>query len=97
MKKAELNYSILPFLLTFCNKLTLKIKVFKIYADCFLVIRKQKELYIMLKKINSPSSNRSDSVDFILRGARKRRSMAITSARSISSEAGIKTTFSIVR
>ena len=51
----------------------------------------------MLKKISSPSSNKCDSVDFILRGARKRRSMAITSARSISSESGIKTTFAIVK
>ena len=51
----------------------------------------------MLKKIVSPSSNRSDSVDFILRGARKRRAMAITSARSVSSESGIKTTFSVVK
>ena len=51
----------------------------------------------MLKKIVSPSSNRSDSVDFILRGARKRRSMAVMSARSVSSESGIKTTFAVVR
>jgi len=51
----------------------------------------------MLKKIVSPSSNKSDSVDFILRGARKRRSMAITSARSISSESGIKSSFSVVK
>ena len=51
----------------------------------------------MLKKIVSPSSNRSDSVDFILRGARKRRAMAIMAARSISSESGIKTTFAVVK
>lgn len=51
----------------------------------------------MLKKIVSPSSNRSDSVEFILRGARKRRSMAITTARNISSEAGIYTKFAVVK
>ncbi len=51
----------------------------------------------MLKKIQSPSSNICDSVEFILRGARKRRSMAIQSARSISSESGVKTTFAVVK
>ncbi len=51
----------------------------------------------MLKKILSPSSNKCDSVDFILRGARKRRAMAVTSARSVSSDAGIKTTFAVVK
>ncbi len=51
----------------------------------------------MLKKILSPSSNKCDSVEFILRGARKRRSMAVMSARSVSSESGIKTTFAVVR
>ena len=51
----------------------------------------------MLKKILSPSSNNCDSVEFILRGARKRRSMAVMSARSVSSESGIKTTFAVVR
>ncbi|MEE3349259.1 MAG: hypothetical protein VZR09_04390 [Candidatus Gastranaerophilaceae bacterium] len=51
----------------------------------------------MLKKISSPSSNKCDSVEFILRGARKRRSMAVMSARSVSSESGIKTTFAVVR
>ena len=51
----------------------------------------------MLKKIISPSSNKCDSVEFILRGARKRRAMAITAAREISSDAGIKTTFAVVK
>ena len=51
----------------------------------------------MLKKILSPSSNKCDSVEFILRGARKRRSMAIMSARSVSSESGIKTSFAVVK
>ncbi len=51
----------------------------------------------MLKKILSPSSNISGSVEFILRGARKRRSIALTTARSVSSESGIKTSFMIVK
>lgn len=51
----------------------------------------------MLKRIISPSSNRCESVEFILRGARKRRQMAITSARNISSEAGVKASFAVVK
>ena len=45
----------------------------------------------MLKKIVSPSCNVSDSVEFILRGARKRRQMALGAARMINSDAGIET------
>lgn len=44
----------------------------------------------MLKKIISPSQNVSESVEFILRGARKRRNMAIASARMINADAGIE-------
>lgn len=51
----------------------------------------------MLKKIYTPSSNTCDSVEFILRGARKRRSSAIVSARQISADAGIKTSFAVVK
>ena len=51
----------------------------------------------MLKKIYIPSSNICDSVEFILRGARKRRSTAIMSARQISAESGIKTSFAIAK
>lgn len=43
----------------------------------------------MLKKIISPSQNVSESVEFILRGARKRRNMAIASAKMINADAGI--------
>ena len=45
----------------------------------------------MLKKILSPSCNICDSVEFILRGARKRRRLALSSARDINADAGIKT------
>lgn len=44
----------------------------------------------MLKKIVSPSSNKCDSVEFILRGARKRRNMAMASAKMINADAGIE-------
>ena len=51
----------------------------------------------MIKKIEQPSCNISDSVEFILRGARKRRNMAITSAKSINADAGIKTGLAAVK
>ena len=51
----------------------------------------------MLKKIVSPSCNVCDSVEFILRGARRRRSMAIASAKSINADAGIKTGLAAVQ
>lgn len=44
----------------------------------------------MLKKIVTPSCNVCDSVEFILRGARKRRNMALASARMINADAGIE-------
>ena len=44
----------------------------------------------MLKKIVSPSCNVCDSVEFILRGARKRRSMALMNARAVNADAGIQ-------
>jgi hypothetical protein len=44
----------------------------------------------MLKKIKTPSCNISESVEFILRGARKRRHLALASARMINADAGIE-------
>lgn len=44
----------------------------------------------MLKKIVSPSCNICDSVEFILRGARKRRNLAVASAKMINADAGIQ-------
>ena len=44
----------------------------------------------MLKRILQPSCNISDSVEFILRGARKRRSMALMNANAINADAGIQ-------
>ena len=45
----------------------------------------------MLKKISYPSCNICDSVVFVLRGARKRRNLALVSAKMINADAGIKT------
>lgn len=45
----------------------------------------------MLKKIYTPSCNTYEGVEFILRGAKKRRSMALASAKTLNSEVGIQT------
>ena len=45
----------------------------------------------MLRKIEKPTSNIENSVEFILRGAKKRRSMAMASARMLTNEQGIQT------
>ena len=45
----------------------------------------------MLKKIDAPTNNIYAGVEFILRGAKKRRSMALATARMLNSEAGIQT------
>lgn len=44
----------------------------------------------MLKKIVTPSNNTFSGVEFILRGAKKRRSMAISNAVAVNSEAGVQ-------
>jgi hypothetical protein len=51
----------------------------------------------MLKKIETPSSNICGSVEFILRGAKKRRSMALASAKMINADAGIQTRLHAVK
>lgn len=43
----------------------------------------------MIKKAKKSMSNINDGVAFILRGAKKRRSMAIASAKLINSDMGI--------
>lgn len=45
----------------------------------------------MLKKIEKPTDNVYGGVEFILRGAKKRRSMAIAAAKMINSESGVQT------
>lgn len=44
----------------------------------------------MLKKLNSSNNNISSCVEFLLQGAKKRRAMAVASAKNMSSEMGIK-------
>jgi len=43
----------------------------------------------MIKKTIKPTSNVSEGVAFLLRGAKKRRSMAIASAKMINADIGI--------
>ena len=43
----------------------------------------------MLKKINTPSNNTFSGVEFILRGAKKRRAMAISNAIAVNAETGV--------
>ena len=57
-------------------------------------IRKEQD---MLKKIVTPSNNTFSGVEFILRGAKKRRTMAIANAVSITSETGIQTKLQAVK
>ena len=45
----------------------------------------------MLRRIEKPSNNIDNSVEFILRGAKKRRSMAIAAAKMLNSESGVQT------
>ena len=51
----------------------------------------------MIKKIVTPSCNVCDSVEFILRGARKRRHMAIANAKMINADAGIQARLQAVK
>lgn len=44
----------------------------------------------MLKRIETPNCNIDNSVEFILRGAKKRRSMALANARMLNAEQGIQ-------
>ena len=51
----------------------------------------------MLKKIITPSNNTFSGVEFILRGAKKRRSMAISNAISVNTESGIQVKLQAVK
>lgn len=51
----------------------------------------------MIKKIATPSTNRCESVGLILRGAKKRRSLAYANASMINSDAGIKANLAVVK
>ena len=45
----------------------------------------------MIKKLTISNNNISSCVEFLLQGAKKRRAMAISNAKTMSSEMGIKT------
>lgn len=51
----------------------------------------------MLKKITTPSHNRCQSVELILRGAKKRRTLAYANAAMVNSDAGIKANLRAVK
>ena len=51
----------------------------------------------MLKKLTTPSHNRCESVELILRGAKKRRTLAYANAAAINSDAGIRTNLRTVK
>ena len=51
----------------------------------------------MIKKITTPSNNRCESVELILRGAKKRRTMAYANAASVNTAAGMKTNLRAVK
>ena len=51
----------------------------------------------MLKKITTPSNNRCECVELILRGAKKRRTLAYSNAAMINSDAGMKTNLVAVK
>ena len=50
-----------------------------------------------MKKITTPSLNRSESVELILRGAKKRRAMAYSVAAEVNSNAGVKANLRAVK
>ena len=44
----------------------------------------------MLKKLLTPTNNTFGGVEFILRGAKKRRAMALSNAMSVNTETGVQ-------
>lgn len=64
----------------------MSIKILQGRSDAFGL---NKGVQLMLKKTKKSMSNINDGVAFILRGAKKRRSMAIASAKMINSDIGI--------
>ena len=51
----------------------------------------------MLKKIITPSNNIFCGVEFILRGAKKRRAMAVSNAIAINAESGVQSKLQAVK
>ena len=61
------------------------------------IIQRQIRSSVMIKKAQRPSSNISDGVAFLLRGAKKRRAMAVASAKMINNDLGISSTLVAVK
>ena len=51
----------------------------------------------MLKKLTTPTNNTFSGVELILRGAKKRRAMAISNAVAINAETGIQVKLQAVK
>lgn len=51
----------------------------------------------MLKKLTTPTNNTFSGVEFILRGAKKRRAMAVSKAVAVNAETGIQTKLQAVK
>lgn len=51
----------------------------------------------MLKKIVTPTNNMFSGVEFILRGAKKRRAMAISNAVAVNAETGVQVKLQAVK
>ena len=56
-----------------------------------------KDFQDMLKKIVIPSNNMFSGVEFILRGAKKRRAMAISNALAVNAETGVQVKLQAVK
>lgn len=51
----------------------------------------------MLKKLNNPTNNTFSGVEFILRGAKKRRAMAVSNAVQMTAESGVQVKLQAVK
>ena len=51
----------------------------------------------MLKKITNPTNNTFSGVEFILRGAKKRRAMAVSNAAAMNTETGVQVKLQAVK
>ena len=89
------------FMLRFVN---LFLKILKFFKKMPIDITQGLRKYIyrkgqqdMLKKITTPSNNTFSGVEFILREAKKRRTMAISNAVTINAESGVQAKLQAVK
>ena len=57
----------------------------------------RKDYQDMLKKITNPTNNTFSGVEFILRGAKKRRAMAVSNAATMNTETGVQVKLQAVK